>query len=195
MEPCETLLHWCHKERLNLITGCLSLNLNQRLQCGSKPFSLSERKDSPALLLGQTTKNFVFSFLGFHFGIRHLGTEDLRLCLRFHCVSIELCGRREPKCPIAFVIHEPNVPQPHGHSTRWAQPWIRRGAGREHCSLFYPHSHQFLGSFYSVSLSLASTHGLGNTGEDSLLSAEPYYVLLGLEGCLPLLVSLVREGI
>lgn len=33
----------------------------------SKSFHLSQRKDSPALLLGQTTNNFVLLFLGFYF--------------------------------------------------------------------------------------------------------------------------------
>lgn len=138
----------------------------------------------------------MLSFLGFYFEtvlvVWELSSQTLAevsLC------SAELCSRREPRCPIAFVIHEPNVPQPFGDSTGWAQPWIRREAGREHCSLSFPHNDQFLGSFHSVSVSLASTHGLGNMGEDRLLSAEPYYVPLGLEGCLPLLVSLVGEGI
>lgn len=70
----------------------------------------------------------------------------------------------------------------------------RRGAGKEHCSLSFLHNDQFLGSFHSVSVPLASTHGLGNTEEGRLLSAEPYYVSFGLEGCLLLLVSLVGEG-
>lgn len=153
MMPCETLLHCCHKALLSLGTRLiwryLSLNSNQRLQCGSKAFRLSERKDSPALLLGQTTNNFVLSFLGFYFETALVIWEPklTGFSWGFIVSLLSFAAGESPNAPLFLLSTSQMCHGPMGDSRGWAQPWIRRGAGRERCSLSFPHNDQFLGHF------------------------------------------------